>query len=372
MSSPALSVLLPVYNGERFLAAAIESILGQTFGDFEFIIINDGSHDGTGAIIDGYAARDGRIRAFHQENRGLVATLNRGIELAVAPFIARMDADDVALPRRFEFQLARFEGRPDLAVVGGFVNIVGAEGRLLWGGDYPTGGETLTRFLTSVGSPLVHPTVIIRRDIVAQLGGYRSQYKHAEDYDLWLRIHDAGYTIENVSVPVLDYRHHSENVSSVYRRQQALATIIARRAHRARAAGLADPTNDVDVIDDRTIELLIPPHLRSGVEAELFTHTHNMVSLADLATIEQALREYAQLPAAVRRDPYLAHFLMRAARGLWAQRRRGASLGLLVRALVRHRIVALQLLHGKLRRAGAGAVSRAGFGFRRSRPDIPT
>lgn len=359
MSSPALSVLLPVYNGERFLAAAIESVLGQTFGDFEFIIINDGSRDGSAAIIDGYAARDGRIRAFHQENRGLVATLNRGIELTVAPFIARMDADDVALPRRFELQLARFEGRPELAVVGGFVNIVDAEGRLLRVGDYPTGGEALTRFLTSDAPPIAHPTVVMRRDIVAQLGGYRPQYKHAEDYDLWLRIHDAGYAIENVPVPVLDYRQHGENVSFVHRRQQALATIIARLAHRMRAAGLVDPTNDVDAIDDATIEL-IPPHLRSDIEAELFAHKHNMLSLADLATIEQALRDYAQLPVEARRDPRLAHFLMRAARGLWAQRRRGASLGLLARALVRHPTVALQLLHGKLQRAGASAISRGG------------
>lgn len=358
MSTPALSVLLPVYNGERFLAEAIESILAQTFADFEFIIINDGSRDASGALIDDYAARDARIRAFHQDNHGLVDTLNRGIALARAPFIARMDADDISLPRRFELQLACFENRPDLAVVGGFIVLIDDAGTPIRRGDYPTGGAELIRLL-KLDSPLAHPAVIMRRDVVSHLGGYRRQYKHAEDYDLWLRVHDAGYALENVAVPVLHYRQHAEKVSFQHSQQQTLAAFVARLAHRARAAGLVDPTDDIAAIDESTIELF-PVALRGDVDAELFVRRHNMLSLADLETIEQALRDYAQLPAEARRDPRLAHFLMRAARGLWAQRRRGASLMLLGRALLRHPTVALQLLHGKLRRAGASAISRGG------------
>lgn len=358
MSTPALSVLLPVYNGERFLGEAIESILAQTVTDFEFIIINDGSRDGTGAIIDHYAARDGRIRVFHQENRGLVDTLNRGIALARAPLIARMDADDISLPRRFELQLPRFENRPDLAVVGGLIILIDDFGRTIRLADYPTGGAELIRLLNH-DPPVAHPTVIMRRHVVASLGGYRRQYKHAEDYDLWLRVHEAGYAIENVGVPVLHYRQHAEKVSFQHSQQQTLTALVARLAHRARAAGLVDPTNDVAAIDESTIEQF-PPSLTGDIDAELFVRKHNMLSLADLATIEQALRDYSQLPAEAQWDPRLAHFLMRAARGLWAQRRRVDALGLLARALVRHPTVTLQILRGKLRRIGASAISGGG------------
>jgi Glycosyltransferases involved in cell wall biogenesis len=356
MSTPALSVLLPVYNGERFLAEAIESILAQTFTDFEFIIINDGSRDGSGAIIDDYAARDARIRAFHQDNRGLVDTLNRGIALARAPLIARMDADDISLPRRFERQIHRFENRPDLAAVGGCIIHIDETGKLIHRSDYPAGGAALRRFLERA-SPLAHPAVIMRRDVVCGLGGYRRQYKYAEDYDLWLRMHDAGYSLENIAEPVLHYRQHVEKVSFQHSQQQALTAFVARLAHRVRVAGLPDPTDDIAAIDESTMELF-PPAIRGDVDAELFVRRHNMLSLADVPTIEQALRDYEHLSAGARRNPIMAHFLMRAARGLWAHRRRGASLRLVIRALMRHPNVALKLLHGKLRRAGASAMSR--------------
>ncbi|WP_336810475.1 glycosyltransferase family 2 protein [Bosea sp. MMO-172] len=356
MSTPALSVVLPVYNGERFLAEAIESILAQTFTDFEFIIINDGSRDGSGAIVDDYAARDARIRSVHQENRGLVDTLNRGIALARAPLIARMDADDISLPRRFELQVTRFENRPDLAVVGGFIVLIDDAGAPIRRGDYPTGGAELVRLL-KLDSPLAHPAVIMRREVVSNLGGYRRQYKHAEDYDLWLRVYDAGYAIENIAVPVLHYRQHAEKVSFQHSQQQKLTALVARLAHRARAEGLADSTDNIDTINESTVELF-PPALRYDIDADLFVRKHNMLSLADLATIEQALRDYAQLSTKTRRDPRLAHFLMRAARGLWAQRQWRASCGQLTLALVRHPAVALQLLSGKLRRARASASSK--------------
>jgi len=356
MSIPALSVLLPVYNGERFLAEAIESILAQTFTDYEFIIINDGSRDGSGAIIDDYAERDSRIRAFHQDNRGLVETLNRGIAVARAPLIARMDADDISLPRRFERQIHRFENRPDLAVVGGCIILIDDAGKRIRRCNYPTGGAALRQLLEH-DSPLAHPAVIMRRDIVCGLGGYRRQYKYAQDYDLWLRMHDAGYGIENVAEPVLLYRQHAEKVSFQHSQQQTLTAFVAKLAHRARVAGLPDPTDDVAAIDESAMDLF-PPSIRGDVDTELFVRRHNMLSLADVPTIEQALRDYEQRPAEARRNPIMAHFLMRAARGLWAHRRRAASLRLAIRALMRHPTVALRLLHEKLRRAGASAMSR--------------
>jgi GT2 family glycosyltransferase len=349
--APALSVLMPVYDGERFLAEAIESILGQSFANFEFIIIDDGSRDSSGDIIDCYAERDRRIRVFHQHNCGLVETLNRGIELARAPLIARMDADDVSLPGRFELQLARFDSRPKLGVVGGFVNIVDQLGRFVRLGSYPVGGEELRRFLLD-GAPLAHPTAVLRRDVLTTVGGYRRSYQHAEDYDLWLRIHSAGYEIENVPTPVLSYRQHGESVSLRHPRQQRLATLVARLAHRARTAGLPDPTDAIGAIDETTINLF-PAKLRRDIDAELFVLKHNVLSLADLPTIVQAVRDYGALPEEAKRDPRYAQFILRAARGFWAHRRYGAAVAQLLRALARHPTVAVHLLQGKMRRLGA-------------------
>jgi glycosyltransferase involved in cell wall biosynthesis len=358
MSVPALTVLLPVYNGERFLPEAIESILGQSFSDFEFIVINDGSRDRSGDIISRYAKRDRRIRVFEQDNRGLVATLNRGIELARAPLIARMDADDISLPRRFELQLERFATQAKLAVVGGFVNIVDQAGRFVRLGDYPVGGEELRRFLLD-GAPLAHPTVIMRRNVLATVGGYRGIYQHAEDYDLWLRIHSAGYEIENVPSPVLNYRQHVESVSLRHSRQQRLATLVARLAYRARAAGLPDPTDAIDAIDETTIDLF-PAVLRRDIDAELFVLKHNILSLADLPTIVQAVQDYGALPKEARRDPQYAHFILRAARGFWAHRRYRAALAQLLHALARHPAIAAHLLQGKMRRLGSNLLLRNG------------
>src|SRR5688572_27177242 len=122
--SPDLTVLMPVYNAEQFLREAIESVLAQTFDRYEFIIIDDGSTDTSPQIIKGFAERDPRIRVFRQENLGLVATLNRGLQLARAPLVARMDADDICLPIRFETQLRCFQNRSNLGVLGGFINVI--------------------------------------------------------------------------------------------------------------------------------------------------------------------------------------------------------------------------------------------------------
>ncbi|MBI5094602.1 MAG: glycosyltransferase family 2 protein [Candidatus Hydrogenedentes bacterium] len=112
-AAPAVSVVMSVYNGERYLAEAIESILGQTYRDFEFIIIDDGSTDESLKIVEGYASRDNRIRLVSRPNRGLAAALNDGIEIARAPIIARMDADDVSLPKRFEKQMLYMAQHPE-------------------------------------------------------------------------------------------------------------------------------------------------------------------------------------------------------------------------------------------------------------------
>ena len=171
-TTPAITVAMSVYNNADFLGLAIESILGQTFGDFEFLIVNDGSKDGSGGIIDSYAARDSRIRPIHQENRGLVASLNRIIAEARAPLIARMDGDDISMPKRFERQVAFLNANPDYGVAGCWALGIDKTGEdcHAGGGDQPTDQAGFLKAL--YGGPLLcHPSVMMRTDVARAAGG---------------------------------------------------------------------------------------------------------------------------------------------------------------------------------------------------------
>jgi glycosyltransferase involved in cell wall biosynthesis len=124
-------VVMSVFNGEAYMAEAVESILAQTFGDFEFVIIDDGSTDATAAMLANYASRDERVRVFSQENIGRAESLNRGMQLAEAALIARMDADDVALPERFAKQIEFLRTRREIGLLGGTVEFITPEGRAI-------------------------------------------------------------------------------------------------------------------------------------------------------------------------------------------------------------------------------------------------
>lgn len=243
--TPRISVAMGVYNNAPFLGEAIESILAQTFGDFEFLIVNDGSSDESGAIIDAYAARDPRVRAIHQPNRGLVASLNRIIEEARAPLIARMDGDDITLPERFAKQIALLEKNPDYGVVGTSTHDIDMQGRLKRNTDFhPLTHETFLETLT--GGPLLcHPSVMMRRDIVLAVGGYRAAFRHCEDYDLWLRL--AGRT-KLCTIPdrLFHYRRSDAQVSNRHVVEQLIGAAVAYAAHEERMAGRPDPTEGLD------------------------------------------------------------------------------------------------------------------------------
>lgn len=225
ITTPAVSVLLPVHNAESYLRESLDSILAQTFQDFEVIAIDDGSTDDTVAILTNYAARDSRVRVVSRERRGLVATLNEGIELARGKWIARMDADDVALPERFAKQIEQLE-RTQADFCGGAVKCFG-EWKAIW--RYPTSHEACeVRLLFDV--PFAHPAVVGRADAFKALF-YSDEFPQAQDYDLWQRAWAAGYQFTNTPEIVLRYRVHGQQVSAQRQERQREGADRVRRRH---------------------------------------------------------------------------------------------------------------------------------------------
>jgi GT2 family glycosyltransferase len=238
-STPAISVLMPVYNAGRFLAPALESVLGQTFADFELIAIDDGSSDGSGKVLADVAARDPRVRVISQRNLGIVAALNRALELARAPLIARMDADDICRPDRFGKQVAYMEHHPEIAAVSGAMDVIDESDIYLRTDAFPTLPDAIDSELLH-RSCVCHPAVMARAAALRALGGYRSNVQYAEDYDLWLRISEAG-RIANLPDVLLSHRVHPTKTSDRHFIAQELAVLAARGAARLRRRGHPDP-----------------------------------------------------------------------------------------------------------------------------------
>jgi glycosyltransferase involved in cell wall biosynthesis len=192
LADPLISVLMPVYNDERYVAQAVESILAQTFERFEFILIDDGSTDRSAEILRRYAAKDARIRLVRQANMGYVRSLNVAIGLARTPLLARMDSDDISPPDRFAVEFAFMETHPEVVCVGGYYGLMDWRGRFLTTMTPPTDHEAIDKELLAGHTPLCHTGVLMRRDAVLRAGGYDPQMALADDLDLWLRLGEVG------------------------------------------------------------------------------------------------------------------------------------------------------------------------------------
>lgn len=282
---PALSVAMSVYNGERFLAPAIQSVLDQTFGDFEFLILDDGSTDTSADIIRAFAARDSRIRPIIRENRGLVASLNQLLDEARAPIVARMDADDICRPERFAKQIAFLEAHPDHGVVGSWSEDIDEHDQP-WnatGPDHALTNEEMQQVAERGGQLLVHPAVMYRKDIVQRVGGYHAAFRHCEDYDLWLRL--ASETMmANIPERLLRYRHYAGQVSKKYATEQTVGAAISHEAWRLRQAGKPDPTATLDKLPpiEQLDALFGEPGISSRVRARVARGIlHSRTSLRD-------------------------------------------------------------------------------------------
>jgi glycosyltransferase involved in cell wall biosynthesis len=237
LDAPAISVCMPVYNAKEHLAEAVDSILNQTRGDFEFLIIDDGSTDGSAEVLKRYASSDPRIRLFSQPNKGLVTTLNKLIDQARGEFLARMDADDIALPERFERQVDYLRAHPDYVLVGSRVLLIDPEGDPLC--DWCTLEDQNaidSGFLQCERGTLIsHPAVMMRRDAVLAIGKYRP-FEVIEDVDLFLRLSEYG-RITNLPDVLLKYRMHNGNISKTTSYHKIIDRVygeIARDARRRR------------------------------------------------------------------------------------------------------------------------------------------
>lgn len=251
MSVPLVSVVMSVLNGEAFLAEAVESILDQTFRDFEFIIIDDGSTDTSASILDSFQRNDPRVQIYHQENRGLIESLNRGCRLARGKYIARMDADDIAIRNRLSLQIDFMKRHPDVGILGGAVEFIDKTGKITATSRNPIEDCEIRSALLR-GCPFWHPTVLMRKDVLIAVGGYRKVFVAAEDYDLWLRVANH-CQMANLDAVVLKYRLHSNQSTIRKFRQTALSTLAAQVAAASRRNGNPDPFDSVTQVSSATL-----------------------------------------------------------------------------------------------------------------------
>jgi len=204
--TPLVSVVVPVHNGEATIRTALESILRQTYSEFELLVIDDGSTDSTPELLEDMSRRDRRVRVLRNPSAmGLGWTLNRGVAEARGDWIARMDADDVAHPERLMRQLRALQADPSIHVLGTQAVEVDAAGRARGVRRVPLAPEDVRAVLPWT-NPIVHPSVMFRREVILSVGSYDPSLRHAEDYDLWLRCAAAGVKMANLPDMLLWYR----------------------------------------------------------------------------------------------------------------------------------------------------------------------
>ena len=221
---------MSVYNGADTVAKAIESVQGQSFADFEFIIIDDGSNDKSPEIIANFAKNDPRIRIVTQKNEGLTRALNRGLETCSAPLVARADADDHSLPDRLERQVQFMNEHPEVVLLGSGAHLMNAAGERYQMAQAPTDDAAITKALRK-RNIFFHSAMMMRTEAVRKAGGYDPEFIRSQDYDLWLRLLDEGEGA-NLSEALVELDQGPERVSRKQARKQVTASIKAKWKNR--------------------------------------------------------------------------------------------------------------------------------------------
>ena len=225
---------MPVFNAISFVDDAIASILSQSYGDFEFVIVDDGSTDGTHRKLEQWANSDQRIQVVQSEHVGVTDALNLGLAKIHADYVARMDADDIALPERFARQVDFLDQHPSVVAVGSTLLVIDADGDILGIMPWHQTHTEIERALLRGRGGLPHPAAMIRHSAIRKIGGYRSEFRYAQDKDLWLRLSEQG-KLANLPETLLLYREHEHKIGIArLREQQAAAEQAIRNAHQRR------------------------------------------------------------------------------------------------------------------------------------------
>jgi hypothetical protein len=246
MTSPIVSVLMPVYNAEAFLVEALESLLAQTCRDFELIAIDDGSSDQSPMLLNQFAQQDSRIHINTQpENKGVSQALNIGLRLATGKYLARMDADDINLPQRLEKQVAFLEAHPEVGVLGTAATMIDINGYPLEVMEYPVSNLPI-QWCLCFYCPIIHPTVMLRREQLLKAGGYTSTFPLAEDYDLWTRLAPTTQ-LTNLPEKLLRLRKHGSNVSITRKTEHLKNSAAISQERIRRLTGQAIPVSPLEL-----------------------------------------------------------------------------------------------------------------------------
>jgi glycosyltransferase involved in cell wall biosynthesis len=354
MTAPRVSVVMPVRDGATYLVQALESVLDQSVKDIEVVVVDDGSTDATPEILRALAAGDARLRVETQSAKGLTEALNKGWRASSAPYVARLDADDVALPGRLAAQARFLDDHPRVGVVGSAYFPLAHDGTRLPPVHYPVDDATLRRDLQRHNC-LPHPTVMVRRAALEEAGGYRLD--QAEDYDLWLRIAER-HELANLPEPYILYRHHAGQFSVDKLERQALGALAVRKAASLRARGLPDPLDGVERLDADVLARLdiSREELARAVDADRLTWAG---VLAEVGDEDGALRLLADSSGSVpTRRQFLAASRLYRGKTAYRAGRRGLAFRLIATAgaasprVVVHelRLRAARALLGLLRR----------------------
>ncbi len=227
--STKISILMPVCNCERFVAEAIESILAQSYQEFEFIIVDDGSTDKSLDIIKFYAIRDKRIKLVSRPNTGIVGALNDGIAIAQGQYLARMDADDIAMPNRLDIQLNYLNSNRHLVGVGSYVELCDESGLGIWTYRMSSDAHCIENALLDGNAGiLVHPATMFTMQAIQEIGGYHERWNWAEDFDFYLRLLEIG-KLSNVPEVLLRYRQNSNSTNFTH--SAAQRTLVLERVN---------------------------------------------------------------------------------------------------------------------------------------------
>ncbi len=353
MNKPVVSVVMVVCNVERFLAEAIESILAQTFRDFEFIIVDYGSTDGSKSIVSMAAARDARIELHEIPHCTLPEARNAGCFLAQGKYIALIDADNISLPDRLKWGVEFMEKHPEVGLVGGGMQAIDATGASLPNSALPYGSAPRPLENRELQSALRNycaiwqNSVLMRKEAFTSVGGYRALFLQAEDYDLWLRIAEH-FEIANLRQPVFKLRYHPYQLSVRKRTQQTLCYLAARASASRRKAGQPDP---LDSATEITPAILVALGVSDAEQQNALLYSycaqvHCMCALGEfsgaLNLVKEMLGSSSEWKSLDRRS--IADMRLKAARVYWNNNRFSRGIFMASQALIARPLLAGRLL----------------------------